>query len=84
MRQPQDQRSHLLVDLKPSAASVRSEEAERTRLSDVAVRFEEVARILREMELDQLWAEATDLERRVIVEELLESVASIRITSRSR
>ena len=50
-------------------------EAERTRLSDVAAKFEEVARILREMDLDQLWAETADVERRVIVEELLESVA---------
>lgn len=37
--------------------------------------FEEVARVLREMDVDRLWAEATDLERRVIVEEWLESVA---------
>lgn len=50
-------------------------EAERTRVSEVAAKFEEVARILRRMDVDRLWAEATDLERRVIVEELLESVA---------
>jgi hypothetical protein len=59
--------------------AVRSEgeeqEAEQARLSDVAAKFEEVARILREMDVDRLWAEATDLERRVLVEELLESVA---------
>ncbi len=51
------------------------QEAERARLSDVAAKFEEVARILHEMDVDRLWAEATDAERRVIVEELLESVA---------
>jgi site-specific DNA recombinase len=50
-------------------------QVERSRMSDVAVKFEEVARILREMDVERLWAEATDLERRVIVEELLESVA---------
>jgi hypothetical protein len=50
-------------------------QVERSRLSDLAVKFEEVARILREMDVERLWAEATDLERRVIVEELLESVA---------
>jgi site-specific DNA recombinase len=50
-------------------------QVERSRLSDVAAKFEEVARILREMDVERLWAEATDLERRVLVEELLESVA---------
>jgi hypothetical protein len=51
------------------------QEAKRARLSGVAAKFEEVARIIREMDVDRLWAEATDAERRVIVEELLESVA---------
>jgi site-specific DNA recombinase len=50
-------------------------ETDRTRLSEVAAKFEEVARILRQMDVDRLWAEATDQERRVLVEELLESVA---------
>ena len=49
-------------------------QVERSRLSEVAGKFEEVARILREMDVERLWAEATDLERRVLVEELLESV----------
>ena len=49
--------------------------AEQDRLSDVAAKFEEVGRILREMDVDRLWAEATDVERRVLVEELVESVA---------
>ena len=48
---------------------------ERSRLSEVAAKFEEVARILREMDVERLWAEATELERRVLIEELLESVA---------
>jgi site-specific DNA recombinase len=50
-------------------------EAERSRLSEVAAKFEGVARILRKMDVDRLWAEASDQERRIIVEELLESVA---------
>ena len=49
--------------------------AEKGRLSEVAERFEEVARILREMDLDEIWREATDEERRVLVEELLDAVA---------
>jgi site-specific DNA recombinase len=50
-------------------------QVERSRMSDLAAKFDEVARILREMDVERLWAEATDLERRVIIEELLESVA---------
>ena len=50
-------------------------QVERSRMSDVAGKFDVVARILREMDVERLWDEATDLERRVIVEELLESVA---------
>lgn len=44
-------------------------EAERPRLSEVAARFEEVARILRDIDVDRPWAEASDVERRVTVEE---------------
>jgi hypothetical protein len=40
----------------------------------LAARFDEMAGILREMGVERLWAEATDLERSVLVEELLESV----------
>jgi hypothetical protein len=54
-------------------------QVERSRLSDMAAKFEEVARTLREMDVERLWAEATDLERRVLVEELLESIAITRI-----
>ena len=34
-----------------------------------------MARILREMDVGRLWEEATDAERRVLVEELLDAVA---------
>src|SRR6266511_180558 len=53
----------------------RSREAERTRLSEVAAKFEQIACVLRELDVDRLWGEATDQERRILVEELLESVA---------
>lgn len=43
-------------------------------LDDVARKFDQVAQVLRELDFDRVWAEATDQERRVLVEELLESV----------
>lgn len=50
-------------------------EREKARLSELASRFEEVARVLREMDLDEIWEAASEQERRVLVEELLEAVA---------
>ncbi|MFA5787609.1 MAG: recombinase family protein [Actinomycetota bacterium] len=44
------------------------------RLSELAEKFEEVARILREMDIDEIWREATESERRVLIEDLLEGV----------
>ena len=41
----------------------------------MAAKFEEVARPLREIDVDRVWAEASDIERRVMVEEWLDSVA---------
>lgn len=48
---------------------------EKARISELAGRFEDVARVLREMDVDELWEEASEQERRVLVEELLEAVS---------
>jgi hypothetical protein len=40
--------------------------------TDLEVRFEEVARILSDLDMETLWEEADERERRVIVENLLE------------
>ena len=40
--------------------------------SDIEVRFEEVARILAELDMDAVWAEANERERRILVENLVE------------
>jgi site-specific DNA recombinase len=53
----------------------KEEEAQLTRVSGMAKRFEEVARLLAEMDVEAIWAEATDEERRVLVEELVEAIA---------
>jgi hypothetical protein len=42
---------------------------------EVSRRFDEVLGILRELNVDDIWAEATDEERRVLVEELLDVLA---------
>ena len=40
--------------------------------SDLEVRFEEVARILADLDMEAIWTEADERERRVLVENLLE------------
>lgn len=42
--------------------------------TDLEVRFEEVARILADLDMESIWAEADVRERRVLVENLLESI----------
>ena len=42
---------------------------------DLALRFEEVARTLREIDVEAVWAEATERERKVLIDELLEAIA---------
>jgi site-specific DNA recombinase len=70
-----EQEARLSTQIEAVRREREEREAEHARLSDVAARFEEVARILREMDVGRLWEEATDDERRVLVEELLDAVA---------
>jgi hypothetical protein len=42
--------------------------------NDLELRFEQVASILRDLDIDRVWASAEDEERRVLVEELVESI----------
>jgi hypothetical protein len=39
------------------------------------VRFEEVTQILRNLDVEAVWSVADDVERRILIEELIESVA---------
>ena len=54
----------------------RSDQWERLQeKNEVAERFEEVARVLNDLDINEVWTEATETERRVLVEELVERVA---------
>lgn len=48
--------------------------AEAAHLDELALRFEQVAATLQTLDIDSLWAAATEAERRVLVEELVEGV----------
>ncbi len=61
-----------LIDAARAEAS--GYEAEDSQADDLAVRFEQVARLLQELDLDRVWNEATDAERRLLIEELVDVV----------
>ena len=59
-----------------NARQDRSDQWERIQeQNEVAERFEEVARVLGDLDIKEVWTEATEAERRVLVEELVERVA---------
>jgi site-specific DNA recombinase len=62
----------LIAALRDESAAVEKADVERDELGE---RFEEVAAALRDIDIEQMWASATDAERRVLVEELIEAVA---------
>ncbi len=67
------------TELTRQIAALRSSEslaAERHEKStDLLSRFDDVVAVLQQLSIEEVWNEATDRERRVLVEELIESVA---------
>jgi len=57
------------VNGEADAARVKLEKAD-----DVRRRFEEVAQVLADLDIERSWAAATEMERRILIEELVESV----------
>lgn len=49
--------------------------AQTARSSELLQRFDEVVAVLLAMSVEDVWEEATDRERRILVEELVENVA---------
>ena len=59
--------------------AVRSQASERERQeslhSELVLRFEQVAALLRDLDIETVWGAANETERRVLIEELVDSVA---------
>ena len=70
--QEEEQRLTNLIDAIDAEAN--RVEVERTERDELAERFEEVATILRTLDIETIWQEATDAEKRVLIEELLDCV----------
>ncbi|MFA7324548.1 MAG: hypothetical protein WC005_09330 [Candidatus Nanopelagicales bacterium] len=69
----EDQR--LKQDLERAQVELASLHAEESRLESIAARFEDVATVLAQLDIESAWDAATAQERRVLVEELLTEVS---------
>lgn len=68
----EEQRINRSIEaVKEQAGTVRAHER---RSDGLAEQFEKVVGVLRNLDVDRLWAEATDAERRVLIEEMVESI----------
>ena len=56
------------------APSLADEEEAATEQDELAQRFEEVLALLAELDLQQVWSEPSDAERRVLIDELLDRI----------
>jgi DNA invertase Pin-like site-specific DNA recombinase len=61
---------------------VSGRKAEEVARDDLAARFEQVALTLRSLEVERVWSVATDAEKKVLLEEIVEKGRSSPITSR--
>jgi site-specific DNA recombinase len=64
----------LLIAIEAAREQASIIQAEKSAQNDLELRFEQVASILRNLDIDRVWATAEVEERRVLVEELLESI----------
>jgi site-specific DNA recombinase len=68
----QQEETRIATAIEAVRQQMASEGQEERLKSDLEVRFEEVARILADLDMDAVWAEADVRERRILVENLLE------------
>lgn len=69
-----EQEQSLTRSIEAVRAEVAGVASEASHANELAERFEQAAALLRELDLDVMWDGATDAERRVLVEELVEAV----------
>src|ERR1039458_774650 len=67
--------ARLASDIESARAAAGEDRERSSEREQLLARFEEVAALLQDLDLDTAWDEATDPERRVLVEELVEKVA---------
>lgn len=68
----QDEETRIAASIETVRQQLAQEGHEERLKSDLEMRFEEVARILADLDIEELWAEANERERRILVENLVE------------
>jgi site-specific DNA recombinase len=69
-----EEEDRLLNSIEAAREQASIAQAEVIAQNDLELRFEQVAAILNDLDIDQVWAKADDDERRILVEELIESI----------
>ena len=70
----EEEEQRLALGIEAARNQVSAESAEEKARTELDEHFERVAAALRDLDVDQVWEAATDQERRVLIEELLEWV----------
>jgi hypothetical protein len=65
----------LAAQIEAIRVQVEDERKAKEKADELSLRFEEVAAALRDLDIDSVWSAATESEKRVLVEELVDSVA---------
>ncbi len=69
-----DEERAIASQIEAVRIAIGHEQEKQVEANELALRFEQVAAILRDLDLNQIWAEATEQERRALVDELVERV----------
>lgn len=70
-----EEEARLCASIEAARNEASEEEAQGRMQSDLEMRFEQVAAILRDLDVEAVWKAAEDHERRVLIEELVEWVS---------
>jgi len=69
-----EEQARLTAQIETLRATEEQDKAVEQRSADSADRFDEIATYLAKIDVDALWDAATDTERRVLIDELIEAV----------
>ncbi len=69
-----EEEARLSVAIREAKRETEAAQAQSAKVDDVAGHFEELVAVLTELDIDRAWAAATEVERRILLDELLKEV----------
>jgi site-specific DNA recombinase len=70
-----EEEARLSVAIREAQRETEDAHVEAARTDDLARRFDDVARLLATLDVDKTWKAATDVERRVLIDEFIEEIS---------